>query len=725
MQSGELWFPTVKGVVVVDPMRLRVNSLEPPVILERVLVDDREIAHLHLSELGSGTQKLEFHYTALSFLAPEKIRFRYRLQGFDSDWIDAGSRRAAYYTNLGPGEYRFQVIACNNDGVWNEVGDSWVFLLPTPAWSTWWAYCLYLAAVTAVVYAAVRLRLQALARRTRLLEAMVAERTAEVEDKNRALAGKLHELEISERRASESKQRALEANRAKSVFLSTMSHELRTPLNSIIGFASILLQRLPGKVEERYERFLTNILTSGQHLLGLINDVLDLSKIEAGRMELLAESVNVASILESVQNVMRGVTTEQQINIEVELPPDLPEITADAAKLKQIMFNLLSNAVKFSPRGSTVTVRARHLDGEQSPLGLESVQIDVVDRGIGIRQEDQEVIFEAFRQADSSATRRYEGTGLGLALVRRLLSIHGGEVTVESEPGSGSTFTVDLPVVARELRAFKAVAGKKVPEATAAPAAPESSLAPMMKVLVVEDEPVSFHALASALEGEGYTVVGARDGEEALEVAEKERPAVISLDLVLPRLDGWDVLKHLKSKPSTRRIPVVIVTVLENRELGLALGADDFFVKPVDRNAFIQRVDQLARQHEPTEGRPKILVVDDDPAVHDLLGAELESEGYATLRADDGPQGIELARSELPALVVLDLLMPGMSGFEVAFELRADPATANVPIIVLTAKDLTVADRELLSGRIASLIPKGADSTQRLTDAIRDLLKRS
>ncbi len=726
--NGRLWFPTARGVVVIDPERLGLNPLAPPVVLEEVLVDGAQVDARHLDRLPAGNRELELHYAGLSFLSPDKVRFRYILEGFDRRWAEAGTRRTAYYTNVPPGDYRFRVVACNNDGVWNEIGAEWAFTVATPLWQTWWAYLLYLAAAALAVASGVRLRLSAVTRQNQALEARVADRTAEVEDTNRALAVKIHELEISEQRALESEQRALEseqraleASRAKSVFLSNMSHELRTPLNSIIGFATILTEKLRGRIEGRYEKFLLNILGSGQHLLGLINNILDLSKIEAGRMEFFPDRVDLRQVFGDVVDVMKGVAAEQKVTIAVEAPDDLPFLTADLGKVKQIMFNLLSNAVKFSPRGATVTVRAALVEADSSPLEVESVRVEVVDRGIGIKREDLELIFEEFRQVDDGASRRYQGTGLGLTLVRKLLNMHGGRVEVDSELGRGSTFTVFLPL---RLRGAGVPALRDSGEPAAAPVEAASPPARGRTILVVEDEPTSLHALAAALEQEGYRVLGARTGEQALQLLESERPALVSLDIVLPGMAGWDILKEIKSRHATRDIPVLIVTVLENRELGLALGADDFFTKPVDRAAFVQRVRELAPPLDPPDGERAILVIDDDPAVHDLLEAELEPAGYSVLTAANGPDGLALARSRSPALIVLDLMMPGMNGFEVAVELRSDPRTARLPVVVLTAKDLTAADRQALSGKIATVIPKGDDAVARVTRSIRDLLAR-
>jgi ligand-binding sensor domain-containing protein/signal transduction histidine kinase len=435
-RAGELWFPTAEGVAVVTPRLMRFNAVPPPVLIEEVVVNRSRLPAGPVRELPPGTRELELHYTALSYVAPERVRFRYRLEGFDPRWVEAGGRRSAYFTSIPPGRYRFQVLACNNDDVWNETGASWTFAIRAPLWQRWWAYLLYVLLAAGTVSLGVKLRISALKHRTRLLEAKVAERTVEVEQTNRALAEKVVEAEASERRAVESEQRALEASRAKSIFLSNMSHELRTPLNSIIGFAAIVMQRLDGQIDPRYARFLRNIHTSGEHLLRLINTILDLSKIEAGRMELHLEEL-----------LMRGVAAESDIDIEVRAPELLPAVMADAIKLKQVMFNLLSNAVKFSPPRSTVVVQAQVVSEDSSPLGVESLRIDVVDRGIGIRFEDQEIIFQEFRQLDEGASRRFQGTGLGLPLARRLMELHGGTVLVDSLPGWGSTFSVLLPVV--------------------------------------------------------------------------------------------------------------------------------------------------------------------------------------------------------------------------------------------------------------------------------------
>jgi signal transduction histidine kinase/ligand-binding sensor domain-containing protein len=444
-RDGHLWFPTVSGVVEVDPDDLKMNGLAPPVVIEDVRVDGAPIDVSGRPELPADLERLEIDFTGLSLAVPEKVRFRYRLEGSDRDWVDAGARRTAYYTHLPPGGYRFAVIAANEDGVWNGEGASIAFDVATPLWRTWWALLLYVAAFVGAAYALMSWRWRALARANALLEARVAERTA-------ALDEKVHQLEESERRAHQSEATALEASRAKSVFLSNMSHELRTPLNSIIGFSQILEDRLAGELSEKHRRFLTNIHRSGEHLLQLINDLLDLSKIEAGRMELRAETLDAAPLIHELRELMRGISAEKRVEIELELPARLPSLTTDPAKLRQVMLNLLSNAVKFSPPGSVVTVRAAPVFAGEPPLHEDGVRIDVVDRGVGIAPHHQEMIFEEFRQVESDLARSSEGTGLGLALVRRLVDLQGGIIRLESTLGRGSTFSVFLPRVAATRR---------------------------------------------------------------------------------------------------------------------------------------------------------------------------------------------------------------------------------------------------------------------------------
>jgi signal transduction histidine kinase/DNA-binding response OmpR family regulator len=504
---------------------------------------------------------------------------------------------------------------------------------------------------------------------------------------------KVQELTRLTQELAEANRRIKEADRLKSQFLATMSHELRTPMNSIIGFSEILAERLDGKIEPKHLGFLRHIHTSGQHLLGIINDILDLSKIEAGKMEIYPEFFSVGPVIESVAHVMRGMArANAQIVVDVE--PDLPQIETDLAKFKQILFNLLSNAVKFSPAGKAIRVRAELRDG--------AIAVSVRDEGIGIDPAHHNMIFEEFRQVDSSARREFGGTGLGLALVKKFVELQGGSVAVDSALGSGSTFSFTLPVRSR------AAVVARTPE----------TIAKSARVLVVEDDANAYELIANALGSAGFLPIRARHGDEALRLARESNPIAVTLDLVLPGVDGWEVLKRLKSDAATRDLPVVIISMVENRDLGMALGADDYFVKPVDRDRLVDRVRAITARAA-NGGRPRLLVIDDDRTVHALLDEDLASHGYAIVNAYSGEEGLRAAVNGTPDVIVLDLMMPNMSGFEVADALKDDPRTANIPIVVLTSKEISSEDRALLHTKVKAFVDKGNSARDQLVRELR------
>jgi signal transduction histidine kinase/DNA-binding response OmpR family regulator len=493
-------------------------------------------------------------------------------------------------------------------------------------------------------------------------------------------------------------RRIQESDRLKSQFLANMSHELRTPLNSIIGFSEILVERLDGGVDPKHYGFLKHIHASGQHLLGIINDILDLSKIEAGKMEIYPEFFAIAPVIESVCHMMRGMTKSHP-RFVCDVPNDLPFIETDLAKFKQVLFNLISNAIKFSPGDSTITISARFV-GAGDAEG--AINVTVMDEGMGIDPRHHELIFEEFRQIDATVRREFGGTGLGLALVKRFVELQGGRVSVESSPGRGSTFSFRLPVRSRAAVVSRAAEVETSPG--------------LDRVLVVEDDANAYDLIASALRSAGYSAARARYGEEAIKLANDLRPLAITLDLVLPGIDGWEVLKRLKSDHVTRDIPIVIISVVENRDLGIALGADDYFVKPVDRERLLERVRTLSSRGD---SRPRLLLIDDDAAVHSLLDAELSPDGFAIESAFSGEQGLLAARENTPDVIILDLMMPGMSGFEVADSLKEDPLTANIPILILTSKEISVDERLDLQSKVTSFIQKGKSARAQLLREIR------
>ena len=476
-----------------------------------------------------------------------------------------------------------------------------------------------------------------------------------------------------------------DANKHKSVFLANMSHELRTPLNAIIGFSELLSDARDGQFDEATRRrFLSQILTSGRHLLTLINDILDLSKVEAGQMELRLQQVSVAEAIDQVVRTVEPLITKKSLKLTANAD-GVGDVLADGGKLKQMLLNLLSNAIKFTPEGGTVTIGALR--------AKDRVEISVADTGIGIAEADQKQIFSEFHQVDHGPGRKHEGTGLGLALTRRFALLHGGDVRVTSRVDKGSVFTLSLPVRAAVLPA---------PEPAQVVVANGSHAGPL--VLVVEDDPAAAELLTRQLVGAGYRTEVARTGAEALERALALQPAAITLDVILPEVDGWEVMTRLKSDERTSGIPIVVVSVVDNPELGLALGAIDYFVKPVDAGVLIHRLNEFGLKGG---NEVRVLVVDDEPANRMWLANALEPAGFTVLPAAGGREAIEMAKSEKPDFVLLDLMMPEVTGFDVVEALRADASTRETPILVLTAASLTDADKRMLNGRVSEILKRG------------------
>jgi PAS domain S-box-containing protein len=509
----------------------------------------------------------------------------------------------------------------------------------------------------------------------------------------------------------EARKMAEAATRSKSAFLAAMSHELRTPLNAIIGFGELLQDGPAGELNVKQARYVENIVSSGGHLLDLINDVLDLSKVEAGRMDLHLEPLDPGAVLRNSTDIVAAEARRKGLELELDLPDRLPRLVADEGRLKQILYNLLSNAVKFTEPGGRVTLGARPQGGPSvegtraSRTSATRLHLWVQDTGIGISDEDRLRIFNEFEQVDSTLSRTEKGTGLGLSLVRKLTTLHGGEVTVQSQPGAGSTFSVFLPLDGPERNHGERDEGP-TPLATVTPASIPGIERPTgaPRVLVVEDDPWAQQLLTEYLREAGYDTLLARTSEEALVMARSERPDAITLDVLLPGRDGWELLRELKGDPATVRIPVFIVTIVDDEDTGYALGAVACFRKPIERGAFVAALEGVVPVRGPRQLR--VLVVDDDPEALELVRHALEGEGHQVLEADGGRVGIERARETLPDVVILDLLMPDVSGFDVADALRSSPITCEIPILVWTAQDLTPRDREWLGSRIQAVAEK-------------------
>ncbi|MCY7380253.1 MAG: PAS domain S-box protein [Gemmatimonadaceae bacterium] len=517
------------------------------------------------------------------------------------------------------------------------------------------------------------------------------------------------------------------ASRMKSEFLANMSHELRTPLNAIIGFSEVLKDGMLGNLTEQQKGFIGDIFGSGQHLLSLINDILDLSKVEAGKMLLDLEPVAVSSLFENSLSVVREKAAAREIRLSMNAGAEVGILLADARKVKQIAYNLLSNAVKFTGEGGEVTLRARRVSREAVearrtsmidpyiPSDSEGVtdflEISVRDTGIGIAPEALERLFKPFSQIDSGLSRKFEGTGLGLAMVKQLAALHGGSVAVESTVGVGSCFTVWLP--------FRVPSEHVVRFGVPAPV--ERRRVPVTKrtALVVEDDDKSAQLVRVQLEAEGFTVIHASSGEEALELASKQPLSLITLDILLKEMDGWEVLSRLKQIPELRRIPVVIISIVGERYKGFALGAAAVVEKPISRHQLSASLADLGLLYRPQGQALEVLVVDDDPASIAIVLAALEGFASTVTRARDGAHAAELARQRAPDLIILDLHVQDVNGFDVVEVLARDPGTANIPIVVVTATLLGDADRARLNECVSSVIEQGDFTEARLTAEVR------
>ena len=521
--------------------------------------------------------------------------------------------------------------------------------------------------------------------------------TEELQSQSKSLSNQNTELEMQ-------RQQVEEANQLKSEFLSNMSHELRTPLNSVLALSKVLVMQTGKRLTDEEIKYLHIIERNGKQLLSLINNILDLSKIEAGKMEISLKDISVKSIIETIHESIEPVSSGKNNKIILNIQEDLPALETDESKLYQVLQNIMSNAVKFTKNGEIVITAAHERD---------EVKISISDTGIGIKKKDLPHIFDEFRQVDGSSSRAYDGTGLGLAIAYRIMKMLNGNIFVKSEIDRGSTFTVLLPVKWKGPE--KAGKLKHHPDFFSTKSMDTSKK--NKTILIVDDEPETVRIVSDYLLTEGYNTITTGSGEEAVELAAKFKPFAITLDIFMPDMDGWEVLQELKKNEDTSDIPVIIISVSDNKEMGFTLGAVGYVTKPVKKQNLISEI------HKITDNRAcSVLITDDNKADRDNIANHLKDAGYQTSTAENGRICLSLIQKSKPDLLILDLLMPEMDGFTVIEELHKNPETDDIPVIIVTAKDLTAADRKKLESQAAHILQKSGNMINALLKDIKQIL---
>jgi signal transduction histidine kinase/CheY-like chemotaxis protein len=518
----------------------------------------------------------------------------------------------------------------------------------------------------------------------------------------------LGEIRARDAELQVAKENAESANKTKSAFLANMSHELRTPLNAIIGYSEMMQEDAADLGYNELVPDLKKVHTAGRHLLDLINDILDLSKIEAGKMELSPEQFDVAALIEQLRQTVTPLIEQNGNTLDTLVAPAVESMVADPMRVRQILLNLVGNATKFTKKG-TISLHVTRANSD----GIDWIRFAIRDTGIGMTQEQVGRLFQAFMQADSSTTRQYGGTGLGLAISQAFAQRMAGHITVTSELGKGTTFTLHLPANITEHRGTEAVHDTESSRYANSQPSRETT------ILVIDDDRTVRDLMVRMLNKEGFRVVTAWGAKEGLRLAREIRPSIITLDVIMPELDGWWTLSQLKADPDLADVPVILITMVDDRKKAFTLGAADYMVKPIDRERLARLLNRFVCANPPC----RVLVVDDDAAVRDILRRTFTKAGWEVSEAENGREGLRVIEENIPELVLLDLMMPEVDGFQFLEEMRRNERLKNVPVIVLTSKILTAEDRLRLNGSVEKVLQKGTLNLQEMEQELRALVQ--